>query len=98
MGKASPLRRTRPALERARKDAKDLERIEKERQQEEARRAAAQQRKKAQTASRNCKRLELRMKQARDDAKDAPLNHQQQADRKAAKAQENYDMECKAQK
>jgi hypothetical protein len=88
------------APERARKDAKDLERVEKERQQEEAlhAKAAAEQQKRARPPSRSCKCLEVRMKRARDDAKDARLNHKQQPDRKAAKAQENCDLECTPQK
>jgi Skp family chaperone for outer membrane proteins len=84
------------AAERARREAKELQRAEQERQKEEARRAkaASEQQKKAQSTVHRCKHLELRVKQAEDDLKTASLNRQAQAESKVSKAKESYALDC----
>lgn len=90
----------RAAAERARNDAKALGRIESERKVEATRTAKAERtdRFRAEARARTCKRLALRLKQAKDDADAAPLNRAPDAKRKLKKAQENYELECSAAK
>jgi hypothetical protein len=90
----------RAATERARAEAKSLDRIERDRKAEEARLAKAQNSNKfrAEARARTCKRLALRMKQAKDDVATAPLNRSADAKRRLKKAQENYELECAAEK
>ncbi len=88
----------RAAGQRARSDAKALERIERERAAEQAQAARAQKsdRLRAEARARTCKRLALRVKQAKDDADAAPLNRAAEAKRRLKKARENYELECGA--
>lgn len=88
----------RAAGERARSDAKAVARIESERKAEEIRAARAERadRFRAEARARTCKRLALRVKQAKDDAAAAPINRAADAKRKLKKAQENYELECGA--
>jgi hypothetical protein len=90
----------RAAAERARADAKALDRIERDRKAEEVRAAKSQKtdRFRAEARARTCKRLELRVKQAKDDAANLPLNRASDAKRRLKKAQENYELECGAAK
>lgn len=86
----------RAAADRARNDAKALDRIESTRKADETRSARTERtdRLRAEAHARTCKRLALRMKQARDDAEAAPLNRAADAKRRLKKAQENYELEC----
>lgn len=84
------------AQARARGDAKALEKIEREAKAEKTQYARSREadRVRAEARARTCRRLELRLKQARDDAAAAPLNRASETKRKVQKAQENYDLEC----
>jgi hypothetical protein len=86
----------RAAAQRARSDASAVERLERDRKAQEAQAARSQKtdRLRAEARERSCKRLALRVKQAKDDADAAPLNRAAQAKRKLKKAQENYELEC----
>jgi hypothetical protein len=86
----------RAAAARARADAKALDRLERDARTEDARAAKAQRtdRVRAEARARSCKRLALRVKQAKDDADAVPLNRQSDAKRRLKKAQENYELEC----
>lgn len=90
----------RAAADRARADAKALDRIERDRKAEEARAARTHKtdRFRAEARARTCKRLALRVKQAQDDVAAAPLNRASDAKRRLKKAQENHELECGAAK
>ncbi len=94
-GKPTP-QDQRAATERARGDAKALERIERERRSEESRGARTERtdRVRAEARARACKRLALRVRQAKEDADAAPLSRADTAKRKLKKARENYELEC----
>lgn len=86
----------RAAASRARGEAKTLDQIERERKAEEARAARAQSTDRARSAAhaRTCRRLALRVKQAKDDLAAASLSRAKDARRRLQKAQENHDLEC----
>lgn len=88
----------RAAKARARADAKALDRIERDAKAEDARVVKAQRtdRVRAEARARSCKRLALRVKQAKEDAGTVPLNRQSDAKRRLKKAEENYELECGA--
>jgi len=90
----------RAATERARADAKALDHIERDRKAEEVRNAKTQKsdRFRAEARARTCKRLALRVQQAKDDVATAPLNRATDTKRRLKKAQENYELECGSQK
>ncbi len=90
----------RAATDRARADAKALERVERDRKAEEARVAKEQKADAGRAAARarTCKRLALRLKQAKDDAESAPSSRAADTKRRLKKAQENYELECGAAK
>ena len=84
------------AREHSQKEAKQVDRIERERKTEETKRASTEKtdRLRAAAHARTCKRLELRVNQAKDDAAIGPLAKRSDAQRRLRKAQENYELEC----
>jgi hypothetical protein len=85
------------ASARAHSEARESKRIDKERAAEEAHRAKAARAEEARARAdaRTCRRLELRLKQAGDDLKNATLKRQAQAERNLRKARDSYQLECK---
>jgi hypothetical protein len=85
------------ARERAQRDARELDRIERERKAEEARAAKQRQAlaKKEEAKVRECRKLELRLAQANDALDRATLAKRADAERKARRAQEQYELQCR---
>jgi hypothetical protein len=85
------------ARERANRDAKQLDRIERDRKAEEARAAKARQTlaQKEQARVRECRKLEFRLQQARDAVSKSTLAKRADAERKAQRAEEQYEIQCR---
>ncbi len=87
----------RAARERAARNARELERIERERKAEEARAEKQRQAlaKKEEARARECRKLELRLAQAKDALARATLAKRAEAERKARRAEEQYELQCR---
>ncbi|MCK6429211.1 DUF4124 domain-containing protein [Betaproteobacteria bacterium PRO7] len=85
------------ARERAQRDARELDRIERERKAEEARAEKQRQAlaKKEEARARECRKLELRLAQAKDALARATLAKRAEAERKARRAEEQYELQCR---
>ncbi len=85
------------ARERARRDASELARIERERKADAARAEKQRQAlaKKEQAQARECRKLELRLTQAKDALARATLAKRADAERKARRAEEQYEQQCR---
>lgn len=85
------------ARERAQRDARELDRIERERKADEARAEKQRQAlaKKEQARARECRKLELRLAQAKDALVRATLAKRADAERKARRAEEQYELQCR---
>lgn len=87
----------RAARERAARDAKEVERIDRERKAEEARAEKQRQTlaKQEQAKARECRKLELRWRQAQEAVGKATLASRTEAERKARRAEEQYELQCR---
>lgn len=85
------------ARERAQREARELDRIERERKAEEARAEKQRQAlaRKEQARARECRKVELRLAQAKDALARATLARRADAERKARRAEELYELQCR---
>lgn len=85
------------ARERAQRDARELDRIERERKAEEARADKQRQAsaKKDEAKARECRKLALRLEQAKDALARTTLARRADAERKARRAEEQYELQCR---
>jgi len=85
------------ARERAQREARELDRIERERKAEEARAEKQRQAnaKKDEAKARECRKLALRLDQAKDALARATLAKRADAERKARRAEEQYELQCR---
>ncbi|MCS7100180.1 MAG: hypothetical protein NZL99_00635 [Burkholderiaceae bacterium] len=94
---APPAVDQKAAQARAQRHAREVERLEAERRrrEEKAARQRAAEEEKSRRREAQCRRLAMRVEDARQDFERATLAKRQEADRKLRRAQQQYDAACK---